>query len=100
MMWWPTAPAKTAVRNVSTGVHAVGVHWNERYGGLGVQSPACKEANQVSSKLGALIILKSFLGRELNYSHETPQESVYTGPETIVDAPVVLATPGIEIEEP
>lgn len=68
-------------------------------GRLGVQSPACKEANQVSSKLGALIILKGFLGRELNYSQETLQEGVYTGPETIVDAPAVLATPDIEIEE-
>lgn len=64
-----------------------------------VQSTSCKEANQVSSKLGALIILKGLLGRDLNYTHETLHENIYAGPETIVDAPPVLAAPGIEIEE-
>lgn len=65
----------------------------------GVQSPSCKEANQVSSKLGALIILKGLLGRDLNYTHEALHEAFYTGPETVVDALPVVAAPGIEIEE-
>lgn len=64
-----------------------------------VASPSCKEANKVMSKLGATIILKGLLGRELDYSHENIQAEVYNGPDTIVDAPPVLAAQGIEIEE-
>jgi DEAD/DEAH box helicase domain-containing protein len=32
----------------------------------GVQSPACKEGNLVSSKLGALLIFKDILGLEID----------------------------------
>lgn len=67
--------------------------------GTGVQSLVCKEANQVSSKFGAMIVLEGLLGRESSHVEEDILTELYTGPDTIVDAPPVAALEGIEVEE-
>jgi DEAD/DEAH box helicase domain-containing protein len=59
----------------------------------------CKEANQVSSKVGAEIILKGILGQDISYNYEQVKSTPYTGPNTIVEAPAVKALEGIQIEE-
>ncbi|KAF5358075.1 hypothetical protein D9756_001743 [Leucocoprinus leucothites] len=68
----------------------------------GVQSTTCKEANQVSSKTGAGIIIKGILGLSINPDTIPYQE---TGlqynevPDTIVDAETVFARDNVEVEE-
>ncbi|KAJ2916877.1 hypothetical protein MD484_g3585, partial [Candolleomyces efflorescens] len=64
-----------------------------------VQSMACKEANQVSSKYGAIIVLEGLLGRESHHAQDDILTEPYTGPDTIVDALPVAAVEGIEVEE-
>ncbi|EAU88392.2 DEAD/H helicase [Coprinopsis cinerea okayama7 len=64
-----------------------------------VQSLVCKEANQVSSKVGAEIILKGILGQDISYNYEQVKSTPYTGPNTIVEAPAVKALEGVQIEE-
>ncbi|TFK25045.1 DEAD/H helicase [Coprinopsis marcescibilis] len=64
-----------------------------------VQSLICKESNQVSSKIGAEIILKGILGHDVSYNSNNLTKP-YVGPETIVEAPLVKAVEGIQIEEP
>ncbi|KAJ2931416.1 hypothetical protein H1R20_g5708, partial [Candolleomyces eurysporus] len=64
-----------------------------------VQSLVCKEANQVSSKIGAMIVLEGLLGRESSHVQEDILIEPYMGPDTIVDAPPVAALEGIEVEE-
>ncbi|KAF8644124.1 hypothetical protein AX16_008653 [Volvariella volvacea WC 439] len=64
-----------------------------------VQSTLCKEANQVSSKVGALIVLQSILGMEVHLDPArvtdgtTPSEL-----ETIVPADLVPEVEGITVE--
>ncbi|EKM55638.1 uncharacterized protein PHACADRAFT_256401 [Phanerochaete carnosa HHB-10118-sp] len=63
-----------------------------------VVSPACRENNLVSSKRGALIVLKAILGRPID-------EHLLTGPgnpeihETVVAAKPVRATEGVQVEQ-
>ena len=64
----------------------------------GVISPACRENNLVSSKRGALVIIKALLGRPIDID-------LLTGPEepeiheTVVAAEPVKATQGVQVEQ-
>jgi len=62
----------------------------------GVQSPSCREGNEVSSKIGALIILKGILGLAMDADGIAPQQDVGHG--TIVVASSVRAVEGIQVE--
>lgn len=68
---------------------------------IGVDSPACKEGNVVSSKTGALIVLKALLGRPIDVDllqHE-PENTAYTPVhDTVVEAASVRAAEGVEVE--
>ncbi|KAF8350877.1 P-loop containing nucleoside triphosphate hydrolase protein [Amanita rubescens] len=61
-----------------------------------VHSPACKENNEVSSKLGATLIIKTLLGRQIDPQRVPEQPEIY-GLETIVAAATVRGV-GIEVE--
>jgi len=64
-----------------------------------IDSPSCKEGNLVSSKNGALIVLKAILGRPIDtdllpdYSPELPRTF-----NTVVEAPEVRTAEGVEVE--
>ncbi|KAL6309039.1 P-loop containing nucleoside triphosphate hydrolase protein [Sparassis latifolia] len=64
-----------------------------------IDSPSCKEGNLVSSKNGALIVLKAILGRPIDvdlipdYSPELPNTF-----DTVVEAPDVRIAEGVEVE--
>ncbi|OBZ75158.1 putative ATP-dependent helicase HRQ1 [Grifola frondosa] len=64
-----------------------------------VDSPSCKEGNLVSSKVGALIILKALLGRPIDVDlisdHTPAADGVYN---TIVEATSVRVIEGVEVE--
>jgi len=63
-----------------------------------VQSPACKEGNLVCSKIGALLVLESILGLEIDPS-SIPYQGDGTQPlDTIVEASSVCAIDGIQVE--
>ncbi|KAM6500695.1 P-loop containing nucleoside triphosphate hydrolase protein [Amanita muscaria] len=62
-----------------------------------VQSPACKENNEVCSKLGAAIIIKTLLGRPLDPQQIT-QQTVLHGLNTIIMSGSVPASDGVVIE--
>jgi DEAD/DEAH box helicase domain-containing protein len=65
---------------------------------LGVQSPACKEGNLVCSKIGALLVLQSILGFEID-STSIPFLGDGTLPlDTIVEASPVRAIDRIQVE--
>jgi DEAD/DEAH box helicase domain-containing protein len=50
-----------------------------------VDSPDCKENNQVSSKLGAQVILQGILGLEIDWG-SFPDVDPDTIPETVIEA--------------
>ncbi len=62
-------------------------------------SPSCKEGNLVSSKAGALVILKALLDRPIDIdllhrqADQTQQAHV-----TVVEATSVRAAEGVEVE--
>lgn len=65
-------------------------------------SERCKEANQVMSKAGAEVILKSFLGREIDVDSlpwGPDDERVPAGIETVVMAEEVRARAGVRVIE-
>lgn len=65
-------------------------------------SERCREANQVMSKAGAEVVLKSLLGREIDVDAlpwGPEDERVQAGIETIVFAPEVKSRAGIVVEE-
>lgn len=67
----------------------------------GVQSPSCKEGNKVSSKLGALLILKGILGMEIDpdsVPYEIDDRPGPQGHDSIVDASPVRTTGDVEVE--
>ncbi len=73
-----------------------GAHFNS-----GVQSATCKEANQVSSKVGGGIIIKGILGLSIDpdtVPHQVDQQHIQI-PETIVEPQAVYARENIEVEE-
>lgn len=64
---------------------------------IGVDSPACKEANEVSSKLGAQVILCGILGLTIDLN-AIPDYDPGSVPETIIEAESVRALDGVEVE--
>jgi hypothetical protein len=68
----------------------------------GVQSTSCREANQVSSKLGAGIIIKGILGLTIDQDTIPYQEGGLQqtqAPNTIVNAETVYSREKVNIEE-
>jgi|ERR1700735_3346972 hypothetical protein len=64
----------------------------------GVQSGLCKEGNQVSSKLGAHLILKSMLGFDID-PDSISQHHERTGAfQTVVEATYVRPLDGTQVE--
>lgn len=65
-----------------------------------IDSLSCKEGNLVSSKTGALIVLKAILGHPIDVDliPEYPPE-ISNLPSTVVQAPAVRTAPGVEVEE-
>lgn len=64
----------------------------------GVVSPSCREHNLVSSKRGALVVLKSILDRPID-EHLLIGEDNSEIHETIVAAEPVRATEGVQVEQ-
>ncbi|KAK2467067.1 hypothetical protein APHAL10511_001325 [Amanita phalloides] len=62
-----------------------------------VQSPMCKENNEVCSKLGAMLIIRTLLGREIDPLQIPEQDEIY-GLDTIVAATTVRSVGVIEVE--
>ncbi|KIL69576.1 hypothetical protein M378DRAFT_184005 [Amanita muscaria Koide BX008] len=62
-----------------------------------VQSPACKENNEVCSKSGAAIIIKTLLGRPLDPQQIT-QQTMLHGLNTIIMSGSVPASDGVVVE--
>lgn len=69
---------------------------------LGVQSTTCREANQVSSKIGGGIIIKSILGLSVDpdtIPYQNGRQQQIQVPDTIVEAQIVYGRGNIEVEE-
>lgn len=66
-----------------------------------MDSPTCKEGNLVSSKAGALIILKSLLGHpvDIDLLEHEPMTTDVNVFETVVEATSVRAVEGVEVEK-
>jgi DEAD/DEAH box helicase domain-containing protein len=66
-----------------------------------VASEMCIELNEVMSKAGSVVILKSFLGMDIDIDALPmgPEEHSPTGIETVVFAPEVLPRMGTQLEE-
>ena len=65
---------------------------------LGVQSAVCKEGNEVSSKIGAQIILRAILGLEIDADSIPVQTERLNTFRTIVEASNVPAEKGVAVE--
>ena len=66
---------------------------------IGVVSPSCKEGNVVSSKVGALIVLKSLLARPIDVDLLEQEPNVsQTMHDTVVEATSVRVAEGVEVE--
>lgn len=65
---------------------------------VGVISSSCRENNQVSSKAGALIILKALASLPIDVELLEQQEPTQAF-NTIVDAPIVQTAAGVEVEK-
>jgi len=65
----------------------------------GVQSNGCREANEVSSKLGGGIVVKGILGLPIDPGTVPHQgERQIEIPDTIVEAQTVYARGNVEVE--
>ncbi|KAF8580679.1 P-loop containing nucleoside triphosphate hydrolase protein [Ramaria rubella] len=62
-----------------------------------IDSPACKEGNEVSSKLGAQVVLRGILGMATNLD-AIPDVDPESVPGTIVEAESVRTIDGVEVE--
>lgn len=66
---------------------------------IGVSSPSCKEGNVVSSKVGALIILKALLNIPIDVDLLQQEPRVVNDAhETVVAATSVRVAEGVEVE--
>lgn len=65
---------------------------------LGIHSATCREENKVSSKVGALLILRGILDLEINAESIPERVDEETGFDTIVEADYVRAVDGVEVE--
>lgn len=65
----------------------------------GVVSPSCKEGNLVSSKAGALVIIKALLSLPIDIDlldrQADPSQTVH---DTVVEATIVRVAEGVEVE--
>lgn len=64
----------------------------------GIHSAKCREENKVSSKLGALLVLRGLLNLEINPESIPERVDEETGFDTIVEADYVRAVDGVEVE--
>lgn len=64
----------------------------------GIHSATCREENKVSSKLGALLVLRGLLNLEINPESIPKRMDEETGFDTIVEADYVRAVDGVEVE--
>lgn len=64
----------------------------------GIHSGSCREKNEVTSKLGALIVLKGLLGIEVDPDTIPIQTDELVGHDTIVEPPGVGAMAGVSVE--
>jgi DEAD/DEAH box helicase domain-containing protein len=64
---------------------------------LGVDSPACKDGNDVSSKTGAQVILRGVLGLAIDL-RAIPDVDPDSIPETVVEAEAVWGAEGVRVE--
>ncbi len=65
----------------------------------GVDSPSCKEGNLVSSKPGALIILKALLGLPIDVDLLQQEPGMVSDAfDTVVEATSVRVAEGVEVE--
>jgi hypothetical protein len=62
----------------------------------GVQSPSCKEGNQVSSKLGARVILRGILG--LDVDADSIPIQINDAWNTVIEAQCVRPVDGVQVE--
>lgn len=63
-----------------------------------MQSPSCKEGNEVSSKLGAQVILRGILGLEIEPENIVLQFEGHRGFDTVIEASTVRAIDGVQVE--
>jgi len=63
-----------------------------------VVSPSCRENNLVSSKVGALVVLKAILNQPIDVDLIESQAEGYDAYDTIIEAPNVPLSQGVEIE--
>lgn len=94
-----TALVKTAACIVNIDFHFPSLIFSSRFIPSGVQSSACKEANQVSSKLGAKVIVMGTLGHEINAEVIPFQPQLYPLAETIVEAQSVRTVDNVEVHK-
>ncbi|TCD65415.1 hypothetical protein EIP91_002714 [Steccherinum ochraceum] len=64
-----------------------------------VVSPACRENNVVSSKVGAAIVLKALAGLPVDVDLLVPQDAPSAAFDTITEAPIVSVAQGVELEK-
>ncbi|KIJ60621.1 hypothetical protein HYDPIDRAFT_32044 [Hydnomerulius pinastri MD-312] len=65
-----------------------------------IHSPGCREENKVSSKIGALIILRGLLNLEINPDSIPDQVDEATGFDTIIEADYIRPVDGVKVESP
>ncbi|KAI6019639.1 DEAD H helicase [Pisolithus orientalis] len=63
-----------------------------------ILSPTCREHNTISSKIGALVILRGLLNLEIDVDSIPRQENELDGADTIVKADFVRPIDGVEVE--
>jgi len=64
---------------------------------IGVQSPSCREGNQVSSKVGARVILRGILGLNINPDSIPVQDNEVLW-NTVIEAVSVRPVDGVQVE--
>ena len=79
-------------------VYALTSGYEMTHGVSGVQSGLCREGNQVSSKHGAHLILRSMLGFDIDPDSIPPQNERIGAFQTVVEATYVRPIDGTEVE--
>lgn len=63
-----------------------------------ILSPACREHNTISSKIGALVVLRGLLNLEIDVDSIPTQVNEFDVADTIVEADFVRPISGVEVE--
>ncbi|KAI6129159.1 P-loop containing nucleoside triphosphate hydrolase protein [Pisolithus thermaeus] len=63
-----------------------------------ILSPACREHNTISSKIGALVVLRGLLNLEIDVDGIPTQINEFDAADTIVEADFVRPIDGVEVE--